>query len=309
MYKVFIDGRAGTTGLRIYDRLEQRDDIELIVLSEEDRKKDECRKEAINSSDISFLCLPDAASIEAVAMANPDVKILDTSTAHRTLPDWAYGFPELSKEHKDKIVNSNRVAVPGCHASGFISLIYPLVKNGIISPNTDLSCSSISGYSGAGKNTIAKYEDSDRPSLWDAPREYGISQMHKHLKEMKKITGISKEPIFTPIIGDYYSGMLVTIGLFKSQLNSGKSVEHIKDVYKNLYNTNVMKYVENADEEGFVSANAMSEKDSMQIMVNGNDERIILMARYDNLGKGASGAAVQCMNILMGKDETIGLNL
>ena len=309
MYKIFIDGKAGTTGLRIFDRLEGRNDIQLITLSEEDRKKSECRKEAINSADIAFLCLPDAASIEAVGMANDKVRIIDTSTAHRTLPDWAYGFPELSEKHLEKIVNSKRVAVPGCHASGFISLIYPLVKNGIISPDCNLSCSSLTGYSDAGKKTIADYQSPDRPSLWDAPREYGIKQTHKHLKEMKLISGISKEPIFTPIIADFYSGMLVTVGLFKEQLQSGKTIDHIKEIYASLYNSNIVTYCENVDEEGFVSANKLSGKDNMQIFVEGNDDRILLMARYDNLGKGASGAALQCMNILLGEKQYTGLNI
>lgn len=309
MYKVFIDGRAGTTGLRIYERLEERKDIELITLSEEDRKKSECRKEAINSSDISFLCLPDDASREAVSMAEGKVRIIDTSTAHRTLDHWAYGFPELSKKHLEKIKSSDRIAVPGCHASGFISLIFPLVSKGIIPPETLLSCNSLTGYSGAGKKTIAQYESPDRPALWDAPREYGITQNHKHLKEMKKITGIENEPIFTPVIADFYSGMLVTVGLHKAQLNSGKSVEDIRYIYSSLYNSPIISYVENEDEEGFISANRLQGKDSMQIMVSGNDERILLMARYDNLGKGASGAAIECMNILMGVDETTGLNL
>ena len=309
MYKIFIDGKAGTTGLRIYDRLGQRDDIQLITLPEEDRKKLDCRIDAINSSDISFLCLPDAASIEAVEHANKNVRIIDTSTAHRTNHDWAYGFAELSDEHREKIIHSNRISVPGCHASGFIALIYPLIKNGIISPDCDLSCTSISGYSGAGKQAISIYESDEKPDLWNAPREYAILQEHKHLKEMKAITGINKPPVFMPIIADYYSGMLVTIGLHKSQLNSGKSRKHIIEAYFSLYNNEIVKYCENVDEDNFVSAKAMSGKDDMQIFVSGNDERILLLSRYDNLGKGASGAAIECMNIAMGKDEKTGLNI
>lgn len=309
MYKVFIDGKAGTTGLRIYDRLSERDDIELITLEEKDRKVLEKRIEAINRSDISFLCLPDEASIEVAKYADENVKLIDTSTAHRTNPDWAYGFPELSDDFKEKIISSNRIAVPGCHASGFIALIYPLVKNGIIPVDIDLSCTSITGYSGAGKKAISAYESDDKPDLWNAPREYAIAQQHKHLKEMVKITGIDKAPIFLPYISDFYSGMLVSVGLHKSQLCGGKSVSDIIDCYKKLYVTDIVTYCENADEEGFLSAKSLSGKDCMQILVSGNDDRIILNARYDNLGKGASGAAIECMNIALGADSKIGLEI
>lgn len=308
MYKIFIDGKAGTTGLRIYDRLSQRNDIKLITLNDEDRKKLDFRVDAINSSDISFLCLPDDASIEAVKYADKNVKIIDTSTAHRTNPQWAYGFPELSGGFKEKIISSNRIAVPGCHASGFIALVYPLVKNKIISPETLLSCTSISGYSGAGKKAIAQYESNKKPQIWDAPREYAILQKHKHLREMKAITNINNEPIFMPFIANYYSGMLVTVGLHKSQLSLGKTIDDIKETYKNLFNTQIVHFDEHADEEGFVSACVMSGRDDMQIFVEGNDDRLLLLARYDNLGKGASGAAIECMNISLGTDLLTGLN-
>lgn len=300
MYKVFIDGKAGTTGLRIYDRLSERDDIELITLEEKDRKVLEKRIEAINSSDISFLCLPDEASIEVAKYADKGVKLIDTSTAHRTNPDWAYGFPELSDDFREKIISSNRIAVPGCHASGFIALIYPLVKNGILPADADLSCTSISGYSGAGKKAINVYESDEKPMLWSAPRQYALAQQHKHLKEMVKITGVEKAPIFMPFISDFYSGMLVTVGLHRSQLCDGKGTDDIVKCYKNLYCTDIVRYCENVDEEGFLSAKALSGKDSMQIFVSGNEDRIILHARYDNLGKGASGAAIECMNIALG---------
>lgn len=307
MYKVFIDGKAGTTGLRIYDRLSERDDIELITLEEKDRKVLEKRIEAVNSSDISFLCLPDEASIEVAKYADKNVTLIDTSTAHRTNPEWAYGFPELSPEHKEKIASSKRIAVPGCHASGFIALIYPLVKSGIIPADIDLSCTSISGYSGAGKKAIGIYESDEKPHLWNSPREYAIAQQHKHLKEMVKITGIEKSPIFLPYISDYYSGMLVTVGLHQSQLFCGKSIADISNCYKELYTTDIVKYCENPDEDGFLSAMALSGKDCMQIFVSGNDERILLHARYDNLGKGASGAAIECMNIALNTDVKKGL--
>ena len=308
--KVFIDGKAGTTGLRIYERLQERKDIELMLLSEEDRKNPPRRREMLNSCNIAFLCLPDDASREAVSMIeNPDVVVLDTSTAHRTNDEWAYGFPELSPAFFEKIVSSKRIAVPGCHASGFIALVRPLIDNGILPADSLLSCHSLTGYSGGGKKMIAEYEDASRSVLFDAPRQYALTQQHKHLKEMVKISSCTVAPVFCPIVADYYSGMLVTVPLFKEQLCAGASVEKIREVYRSLYNGKMVFYTENASEGGLLSGNAMSGKDSMQIMVEGNDERILLLARYDNLGKGASGAAVECMNIVMGKAPETGLDL
>lgn len=308
MKKVFIDGSAGTTGLRIAERLESRKDIELIKLSEENRKDITARKEAINLADIAFLCLPDAAAIEAVSLIeNDNTVVLDTSTAHRTNDNWAYGFPELSEEAEKKIKNSKRIAVPGCHASGFIALVYPLVEKGILDKNALLSCFSLTGYSGGGKKMIAEYEDEERDSLLNAPRQYGLSQNHKHLPEMKKITGIQNEPVFIPVVDNFYSGMEVTVPLFASEING--TVEDIKKAYKEKYQGPLVKFVENFDENGFVSANKLSFKDSMEISVSGNDDRILLIARYDNLGKGASGAAVECMNIVLGLEKTEGLDI
>ena len=308
--KVFIDGKAGTTGLRIYERLQIRNDIQLMTLSEEDRKKPECRKEMLNTCDIAFLCLPDDASREAVAMIeNPDVVVLDTSTAHRTCDDWAYGFPELSPAFFQKVATSKRIAVPGCHASGFIALVQPLINAGILPADTLLTCHSLTGFSGGGKKMIAEYGDENRPQLFDAPRQYGLTQQHKHLKEMVKISGCAAAPIFCPIVADYYSGMLVTVPIFKSQLANGATMESIRNVYRELYNGNMVFYAENASEGGLLSGNAMSGKDSMQIMVEGNEDRILLLARYDNLGKGASGAAVECMNIVMKQAPETGLDL
>ena len=309
MKKVFIDGKAGTTGLRIYERLEKRDDIQLMTLPEEKRKDVTARKEMLNTCDIAFLCLPDAASIEAVGLIeNPDVKVLDTSTAFRTDPGWAYGFPELSQSHRQKIAGSNRIAVPGCHAGGFIALVYPLVEAGIISKNQLLSCHSLTGYSGGGKNMIAQYEDPEPETELFSPRQYGLSQNHKHLKEMKAVTGIENAPVFCPIVADYYNGMLVTVPLFKEWLG-GAEAGDIKKIFVEKYSGPVVKYKEEIGEGGFICANKLSFKDNMEIYVEGNDERIILMARYDNLGKGASGAAVQNMNILLGIDETTGLDI
>lgn len=310
MKKIFIDGSAGTTGLRIVERLESRDDIELIKLTEENRKDLNARKKALNEADIAFLCLPDAAAIEAVSLIeNDNTVVLDTSTAHRTNNDWAYGFPELSANHEQKIKNSKRIAVPGCHASGFISLIYPLVEKGIISKDILLSCFSLTGYSGGGKKMIAEYEDAEREELLNAPRQYGLSQTHKHLPEMTAITGIENAPAFIPVVDDYYSGMEVTIPIFASQLNNGFAVEDIKNAYKEKYQGPVVKYVEDFAENGFVSSNKLSFNDGMEISVSGNSDRILLVSRYDNLGKGASGAAVECMNIVLGLEKTEGLEI
>ncbi|MBQ9957434.1 MAG: N-acetyl-gamma-glutamyl-phosphate reductase [Clostridia bacterium] len=308
--KVFIDGKAGTTGLRIYERLSGRDDIEIITLCEEERKNIDSRKMALNSADIAFLCLPDAAAIEAVSLIeNDNTVVIDTSTAHRTDADWTYGFPEISKELDNAISESKRIAVPGCHAGGFIALVKPLIDANIIDKSTLLTCHSVTGYSGGGKNMIAEYESEGKSELLSAPRQYGIKQMHKHLKEMKAITGLENEPIFCPIVSDFYSGMLVTVPLFSSQLNEGKSVSDIKKVYSEMYNSSIVNYSDEIDEEGFISAAGMSFKDSMQITVSGNDDRILLIARYDNLGKGASGAAIECLNMVLGSDKTAGLDL
>ena len=304
--KIFIDGSAGTTGLRIYERLEAMEDIELIRLTEDKRKDPEARKNAINGSDVTFLCLPDDAAREAVAMANDDVIIIDTSTAHRTESTFAYGFPELSAEHREKIKNSKRIAVPGCHAGGFIALVYPLVKEGIISKDLGLTCHSLTGYSGGGKKMIAEYEAEENPLL-KGPRQYALGQSHKHLKEMKAITGILEAPIFCPIVADFYSGMEVTVPIFAKDLIKG-GIDDIKEVYKKYYNTEIVKYEED-DEEGFLSSVKYQGKDFMRIAVYGNEDRIILTARYDNLGKGASGAAIECMNIALGKDEKCALEL
>ena len=310
MKTIFIDGSAGTTGLRIRERLEARADVTLLTLPEEKRKDPDARREMLNRADVVFLCLPDDAAREAVAMIdNPDVVVLDTSTAHRTLEGWCYGFPELSKEQAERVKSAKRIAVPGCHASGFIALIYPLIKEGILSPDALLTCTSLTGYSGGGKKMIAQYEEDGRDALLGAPRQYGLSQQHKHLKEMKAITGLANAPAFLPIVADFYSGMEVTVPLFASQLANGATAETIKAVYAKYYDTPLLSYVESADEEGFLSAAALSGKDSMQVTVAGNDERILLVARYDNLGKGASGAAVECLNMVLGADPYLGLEI
>lgn len=310
MTKIFIDGSQGTTGLKIFDRLAKREDIELITLPENLRKDTNARKEALNSADIAFLCLPDAAAIEAVSLIeNDNTIVIDTSTAHRTNEGWAYGFPELSKDFEDKLKISKRIAVPGCYASGFIALVKPLVDAEIIDKDICIACHAISGYSGAGKNGIAQYENAERDPLLDAPREYALTQQHKHLKEMKAISGLQNEPIFSPYICDYFSGMVMTVPLFKKDLKNGKTAEDIKALYKEKYNSDIVKYKESMDENGFIAGNKMSENDGMEITVCGNEDRILLIARYDNLGKGASGAAVQCLNVKMGLDPKYQLNI
>lgn len=307
MTKVFIDGSAGTTGLRIYERLSVRDDLVLIKLTEENRKDPAARREAIAAVDIVFLCLPDAAAIEAVALAEgSDAVIIDTSTAHRTNDGWAYGFPELSGQ-RELIKKSKRIANPGCHASGFVALVSPLVKAGIVSSDALLSCFSLTGYSGGGKKMIADYEAEGRDTLLDAPRQYGLTQSHKHLPEMMKLAGLENAPAFCPIVADYYSGMEVTVPLFGSLINGG--VDDIKKVYAKVYGGPIVKFVDGGDEGGFMSAASLSGKDTMEVTVHGNGDRIILTSRFDNLGKGASGAAIQNMNIILGVDETLGLNI
>ncbi len=305
MYKVFIDGSAGTTGLKIVERLKERKDLSLITLPEELRKDVSARKEALNSADVAFLCLPDIASKETINLIENDkVVVIDTSTAHRTADGWTYGFCEL-KGQREKILNSKRIANPGCHASGFIALVKPLVDNGLIAKDANLSCFSLTGYSGGGKKMIESY-GKDRPLSYEAPRQYGLTQSHKHLPEMKVLTGISNEPIFCPVVAPYIQGMQVTVPIFKSQLKG--NINNVKEVLKNAYQGKVVKYLD-VSEDGFISANAFANKDSMAISVFGNEDRILLIATYDNLGKGASGSAIQNMNIVLGLDETTGLNL
>lgn len=306
MVKVYIDGHEGTTGLKIYERMAKRHDVELITISEELRKDADERKKCINASDITFLCLPDKASIEAVSFVEGNTRIIDASTAHRVNPDWAYGFPELGEDFRQKIIKSDRVAVPGCHASGFLSIVYPLVKLGIMPNDYPIVCHSISGYSGAGKKAIAQYEASDRSVDLDSPRQYAMAQTHKHLPEMQLIPGLKYKPLFTPIIADFYSGMEVTIPLYTRLLNGNQTVESVyvalKDYYKGQKMIDVKKNFGD-DIVNFMPANELSGKNTMNITVHGNDERVVVTSIFDNLGKGASGAAMQCMNVMLGLPE------
>ena len=307
---VFIDGCSGTTGLRIAERLQIRDDIELIVLDDAERHSEKRRAEAINASDITFLCLPDAAAVQAVGMVkNPDTVIIDASTAHRTKAGWVYGFPELSQKQAELIAKSKRIAAPGCHASGFTALAAPLTRAGIIPKGALLTCFSLTGYSGGGRSMIADYEKEERSPLLGAPRQYGLGQQHKHLAEMQAMCLLDAPPAFCPIVADFYSGMEVTVPVFASQLCGGASAADIAAVYAETYNGPIVSFDAELCSGGFLSACMMSGKDSMRLTVCGCGERILLAAVYDNLGKGASGAAIECMNIVMGCDITSGLSL
>lgn len=313
--KVFIDGREGTTGLRINERFADREDVELLSIDPDRRKDTEERKRLINQSDITFLCLPDDAARESVSLIENDrVRVIDTSTAHRTEEGWAYGFPELSEGHRRKIAEGKRVAVPGCHATGFISLVYPVVSAGILGADYPVSAFSLTGYSGGGKKMIAEYEGQERDESLKAPREYALSQQHKHLKEMKKITGLKREPLFSPIVADYYSGMVVSVPLYGELLNKEKTPEKLHkfltDFYQGQRFVQVMPLGAQAQLHGsMLAGNGCSGWDGLKIFVTGNEERILLSAQFDNLGKGASGAAIQCLNVMLGCEETKGLNL
>ena len=312
--KVFIDGSEGTTGLRVFERFAQRDDIELLKIPSELRKDPEEVKKYINASDITFLCLPDAAAREAVALVeNENVVIIDTSTAHRTEPGWAYGYPELSAAHRDAIKNGKRIAVPGCHATGFITLVYPLIAGGILPADYPVASYSLTGYSGGGKKMIAEYESEERDSELDSPRQYSVSQKHKHLKEMKAITGLAREPLFSPIVADYYSGMLVSVPLYADMLNGKQTPESVHAFFAKYFEgekfVQVMPFGAEAETRSFLGSNNCSGWDGIQIFVTGNEERILVSSRFDNLGKGASGAAMQCLNVILGCDEAKGLNL
>lgn len=313
MPKIFIDGKEGTTGLKIYERFANRSDIEILQIDDEKRKDPVEKAKMINASDYTFLCLPDAASIESVALCtNPETRIIDASTAHRTNPEWAYGFPELDKSFREKIVSSNRVAVPGCYASGSNAILYPLVKSGILPKDYPVVIHAVSGYSGAGKKAIAQYEAEGRNPELDSPRLYALTQAHKHLPEIKKISGLDFEPVFNPYVCDYFQGMTVTVGLHSRLLSKKVTAKDVWQMFVDQYEgTNFVKVAgfmgEGTLTEQFIPANTLANTNDMQVFVYGNDDRIMVTTRFDNLGKGASGAAVQCLNVMMGIDETTGL--
>lgn len=306
--KIYIDGKEGTTGLQIYDRLGARDDIELLLIDEAKRKDAAERKRLINSADIVFLCLPDAAAIEAVELCDsPNTRIIDASTAHRTNPGWAYGFPELSSGHRDAIVNSKRVANPGCYATGMLAIAAPLVASGIMPADYPLVVHAVSGYSGAGKKAIEQYENMSRDNMLKSPRQYALTQAHKHLPEMQKISGLSRIPIFNPYICYYYAGMTVSIPLHRDLLAGNASVDTIYSALSQHYADKRFVKVKRAPDDGFIHAMENTGTNMLTIYVCGNDARMTIISSLDNLGKGASGAAVQNMNIMLGLPEDTGL--
>ncbi|MCQ2407041.1 MAG: N-acetyl-gamma-glutamyl-phosphate reductase [Oscillospiraceae bacterium] len=311
--KVYIDGQAGTTGLKLFDRIKDRDDVELLIIDPAKHRDNAERARLINESDVTFLCLPDAAAIEAVSFVeNPATRIIDASTAHRTNPDWAYGFPELSPAHRERILTAKRVAVPGCYASGFAAIVYPMIQSGFLPKDYPLTCHAVSGYSGAGKGAIAVYESDDRPAEFDSPRQYALSLNHKHLPEMQKISGLDFPPVFNPLVCDYYAGMVVSIPLHRRLLNGKPSIEQIHEMFEKHYEGQrfvKVRAMQGTDvlENGFLPANTLAGTNLLEIFVCGNDDRILLASRLDNLGKGASGAALQCFNIMTSAPEETGL--
>ena len=309
--RIYIDGKEGTTGLQIYERLGERDDIELMLIDEDKRKDTAERKKFLNGADLVFLCLPDAAAVEAVSLIeNEHTRVIDCSTAHRTAEGWAYGFPELHGQ-REKIVGARRVANPGCYATGFLSLVRPLVETGALAPDAYVVCHALSGYTGAGKKAIAQYGDPDRDKELDSPRHYAVTLAHKHIPEMRSVSGLARKPIFMPMICDFPQGMTVTVPLFAPQLQKAASIESLRALYADYYGDSPVVTLRPADAPscGFIGSNNLAGKDTLQIFVNGNGEQLMLTARLDNLGKGASGAAVQNMNLMLGFEETKGLNL
>lgn len=308
MIKVFIDGQAGTTGLQLKTKLESHPFVTLLEIEESKRKDAAEREKLMNESDVVFLCLPDEAAIEAVKLiTNPNTVVIDASTAHRTNPEWTYGFPELSSEHLEKIKNSKRIANPGCHATGFISIIYPLIAGGIMPKNYPVTAHSITGYSGGGNKMIAQYEDENRERELDSPRQYGLTQKHKHLPEMKKVTGLVFEPVFNPIVSDFYCGMAVSVPIYTGMLNKKMSLYDLKSYFIKYYENSEFISVHSAHSSGFLSAIGLEGTNNLRIYICGNDERVTVTAVFDNLGKGASSAAIENMNIAMGFDVSQGL--
>ena len=309
--KVYIDGKDGTTGLQIYDRLAARDDIDLLLIDEDKRKDPVERRKLMAAAGIVFLCLPDAAAVEAVALAEgASARIIDCSTAHRTAPGWVYGFPELRKGQREAIAKAKYVANPGCHATGFIAIVAPLVQAGVLSPGADLCCFSLTGYSGGGKKMIAQYEGPDKTETMASPGLYGLGQNHKHLPEMQVICGLQKPPVFTPIVDDYYKGMAATVPLHRSQLTGVSTLHQVWQVLADHYAGEKLVRVARSgggDLGGKLYGNAKAGDNDLTLVVMGNDEAFTITALFDNLGKGASGAAVQNMNIMLGLEETAGL--
>ena len=308
---VYIDGKEGTTGLQIYDRLAVREDIELLLIDEEKRKDVQERKKFLNEADLVFLCLPDAAAIEAVSLIeNPKTKVIDASTAHRTAEGWTYGFAELLPGQRQRIKFAKRVANPGCHATGFLSTVAPLIHLDILPKDYPLSCYSLTGYSGGGKKLIAEYEAKDRSQLLDGPAPYALGLKHKHLPEMQTIAGLENPPVFLPVLGDVYQGMTTTIMLHNHLLKGSPSAQDISELLNNYYQDHKLVKVTPFGQEGArFYTNQLAGRDLLQLTVTGHQDQTLITAQFDNLGKGASGAAVQNMNLMLGFDETTGLNI
>ena len=309
-YKVFSDGSAGTTGLRIADRLAGRPELELLTIADADRKDLYKRAEAINAADLAFLCLPDAASREVAPLVDGRVKVLDTSTAFRTAPGWVYGFPELHGQ-RARLREASRVAVPGCHATGFIALARPLVEMGLVPPDYPFACHSLTGYSGGGKKMIAEYEAAGRPALYSTPRAYGLTLSHKHLPEMKAVAGLASPPIFCPTVDDYYAGMEVAVPL-RMELLPGVAPSDVARALAYYYASETQVTVHplgRLPADGMLAAGALQGTDRLEIYCAASPDgsQMLLLSVFDNLGKGSSGAAVQCMNIMLGLEETAGL--
>ena len=308
---IYIDGKEGTTGLQIYDRLAAREDIELLLIGEERRKDPAERKKFLNAADLVFLCLPDKAAVEAVSLIdNENTRVIDCSTAHRTNPDWVYGFPELKKGEKEAIQAAKRVANPGCHATGFLACVAPLRQVGAIQPDYPLTCWSLTGYSGGGKKMIAEYEDPGRDPLLAGPAPYSLGMKHKHLPEMQKIAGLDYPPAFLPVLGDVYKGMCTTVMLHNTHLGKHLEAEEIYDLLAFHYSGGpVVKTAPFGEAPARLYTSQMAGTDGLLLTVTGHQDQTLITAQFDNLGKGASGAAVQNMNLMLGFEETKGLNL
>ena len=313
-YKIYVDGQEGTTGLQILDYLSKRTDLQLLKIDSDKRKDISARKELLNDADLAFLCLPDAAAVEAVSLIdNKHTKVIDASTAHRTNRNWVYGLPELGNGQRERIAASTRVANPGCHATGFILLINPLLKMSILPKDYPVSCTSITGYSGGGRKLIAKYQQSEASQNMGSPKPYGLKLQHKHLPEMTAVSGLNFPPVFLPVVSNYYKGMAVSIPLAADRLSRKTSVKDIQKIMSDFYAdekyVNVMPYEDDSllEDGSYLNVEACNDTNNVDIFVFGHEEQILLVARFDNLGKGASGAAVQNMNLMLGLEESLGL--